>query len=110
MSNIDLSKEYRCFVTGEVIPLERVEYLLNEGVPEHMLTSLNGSEKIHKPRKLLFVDDEGTSIFCDRIDETRIYATERFSSAEEEKEEAEEEKIEEIPTYKKPSILTEDEE
>jgi hypothetical protein len=107
MSNFDPKKEYKCFVTGETIPHARVEYLLSEGVPEHMLTSLKGSEKIHKPRKMLVIDDEFNYIICDHIDETRIYAKERFNATEE-SQEAEEEV--EVISHKKPTIKPDEEE
>jgi hypothetical protein len=104
------TKEYRCFVTGEVIPQARVEYLISEGVPEHMMTSLAGAEKVHRPRKMLFIDDESNYIICDKIDETRIYAAERFSnsSREDEAEEDSEQEAEEETSYKKPKIIDDD--
>jgi hypothetical protein len=107
MSTYDPNKEYKCFVTGEIIPSARVEYLLSEGTPEHMLTSLKGSEKIHKPRKMIVVDDEFNHIICDHIDETRIYAKERFGSAVEAHEE---EEVDEVISNKKPAIIEDKEE
>jgi hypothetical protein len=90
MSAYDPQKTYRCWVTNEEIPAARVEYLLNEGIPEERLTSLKGSEMTHRPRKMLFVDDESNFFICDKIDETRVYATERFSEEKVEDEAAEE--------------------
>jgi hypothetical protein len=72
------SKKFFCCVTDEEINPERVEYLLSEGVPENRLTSLKGAEITHRPRKIIVVDDEGTHFFCDRIDNTRAWAQERF--------------------------------
>jgi len=99
MSSLTQPKEYRCYVTDEVIPKERVDYLLSEGVPEHMLTSLSGSNAVYKPRKMLVLDDESNYIICDKIDETRVYADERFGRMQEAEEEETEEEIE-VKTFK----------
>ena len=99
-------KEYRCYVTDEVIPAARVKYLLSEGVAEHMLTSLTGSTMVHKPRKILILDDESNFVICDRIDETRIYAAERFGKSAEVDDEETEEQIE-AKTFK---IITKEKE
>jgi len=104
MSPTPQPKEYRCYVTDEVIPLARVEYLLSEGVPEHMLTSLTGSNLTYKPRKMLVLDDESNFVICDRIDETRVYAAERFGASEIEEEE---EEIED-PEIKNFKVITKD--
>ena len=99
MSSKTQPKEYRCYVTDEIIPQARVEYLLSEGVPEHMLTSLTGSTLVHKPRKMLILDDEANYVICDKIDETRVYAAERFGAVADEDEEETEEEIE-VKTFK----------
>jgi hypothetical protein len=80
MPNTTSKKEYRCYITDEIIPQERAEYLLSEGIDEKRLTSLRGANIIHKPKKMLFVDDEANYVMCDKIDETRIYAAERFGT------------------------------
>lgn len=75
------SKKFFCCITGEIISPERVEYLLGEGTQEDMLTSLRGAELTYKPRKIIVVDDVGTQFFCDKIDNTRAWAHERFGDA-----------------------------
>lgn len=72
------SKKFYCCITEEEIAPERVEYLLGEGIKEYNLTSLNGSNAIYKPKKLIVVDDQGTEFICDKIDETRAWQSERF--------------------------------
>jgi hypothetical protein len=74
------SKKFFCYLTDEVIAPARVEYLLSEGVPEKMLTSLRGSELSYKPRKIIVVDEYGTSFVCDKIDNRRAWQEERFGS------------------------------
>jgi hypothetical protein len=107
---IDEKKEYRCWVTNEIIPLPRVKYLLAEGVPESRLTSLNGSNLTYRPRKMLFVDDESTYIMCDRIDETRVYAHERFGEKSQSSDDEESTATEtEEPSFLKNRQLEEDE-
>lgn len=88
------SKKFFCYLTDETIAPARVEYLLSEGVPEKMLTSLRGAELSYKPRKIIVVDEFGTSYICDKIDNRRAWQEERFGSedAEEEEEVAEAEK------------------
>ena len=75
------SKKFYCCITNEIISPDRVEYLLSEGVSEDMLTSLKGAELTYKPRKMIIVDDEGTHFFCDKIDNTRAWAHERFGDS-----------------------------
>ena len=88
------SKKFFCYLTDEAIAPARVEYLLSEGVPEKMLTSLHGAELSYKPRKIIVVDEFGTSYICDKIDNRRAWQEERFGSetAEEDEEVAEAEK------------------
>lgn len=88
------SKKFFCYLTDETIAPERVEYLLSEGVPEKMLTSLRGAELSYKPRKIIVVDEFGTSYICDKIDNRRAWQEERFGSedAEQDEEVAEVEK------------------
>ena len=78
------SKQFLCCVTGEPIHPERVEYLLGEGIPEYNLTSINGANATYRPKKIIVVDDEGTEFLCDKIDETRAWAAERFGAEEDE--------------------------
>ncbi len=94
MSAADLEKIYRCYVTDEIIPHARVEYLLSEGTPEHMLTSISGSNKVYKPRKMLVLDEHSSYMFCKSIDEERLYFDERFSDEEPEEKELSESEIE----------------
>jgi hypothetical protein len=72
------SKTFYCHITDEVIQPARVAYLLGEGVPERLLTSLKGAEITYKPRKIITVDDVGTQFICDKIDNARAWAHERF--------------------------------
>jgi hypothetical protein len=81
------SKKFYCCITQEIIPPSRVEYLLKEHVPEHKLTSINGSNHIHRPKKLIVVDDIGTEFICNRIDNTRVWEQERFGTNVDETEE-----------------------
>jgi hypothetical protein len=74
------SKKFFCYLTDELIAPERVEYLLSEGVPEKMLTSLKGAELSYKPRKIIVVDEYGTSFVCDKIDNRRAWQEERFGN------------------------------
>ena len=74
------SKKFYCCITQEIIPSSRVEYLLNENVPEHQFTSLNGSRHIYRPKKLIVVDDIGTEFICNHIDNTRAWEQERFGA------------------------------
>lgn len=74
------SKKFYCCITQEIIPPSRVEYLLKENVPEHKLTSINGSNHIHRPKKLIVVDDIGTEFICNHIDNTRVWEQERFGT------------------------------
>lgn len=77
------SKKFYCCITKEIIPPSRVEYLLKENVPEHQLTSLNGSKHLHRPKKkLIVVDDIGTEFLCNHIDNTRAWEQERFGASE----------------------------
>lgn len=78
------SKEFRCCVTGEKITVARVEYLLKEGVPENQLTSLTGAQLLHRPKKLIVIDDVGGEFLCDHIDNTRAWEAERFGQVAEE--------------------------
>lgn len=73
-------KVFNCCITGEVIPLERVEYLLSENIPENLMTSMRGAELTHRSRKIIVVDDEGSQFVCDKIDNTRVYEAERFGN------------------------------
>jgi hypothetical protein len=88
------SKHFFCYLTDETITPARVEYLLSEGVPEKMLTSLHGAELSYRPRKIIVVDEFGTSYVCDKIDNKRAWQEERFGSepAEEDEEVVEVEK------------------
>lgn len=81
------SKKFYCYLTDELIAPERVEYLLSEGVPEKMLTSLRGAELSYKPRKIIVVDEYGTSFICDKIDNQRAWQEERFGANSEEDDE-----------------------
>jgi hypothetical protein len=74
------SKKFYCCITQEIIPPGRVEYLLKENVPEHQLTSINGSNHIHRPKKIIVVDDIGTEFICNRIENTRAWEQERFGT------------------------------
>lgn len=76
------SREFYCCVTGEKISAARVEYLLKEGIPESQLTSLNGAQHLHRPKKLIVIDDVGSEFICDHIDNTRAWESERFGSSE----------------------------
>mgnify|MGYP006893249150 FL=1 len=89
------SKKFFCYLTDEAIAPARVEYLLSGGVPEKMLTSLRGAELSYKPRKIIVVDEFGTSYICDKIDNRRAWQEERFGSEapEEDEEVAETEKV-----------------
>lgn len=48
-------KEYICFISGKVIPQERAEFLLAQGIAEHELTSVECS--ITKKKQGLMIDD-----------------------------------------------------
>lgn len=76
------SKKFYCCITQEIIPSSRVEYLLKENVPENQLTSINGSKHLHRPKKLIVVDDIGTEFICNHIDNTRAWEQERFGVVE----------------------------
>jgi hypothetical protein len=82
------SKKFYCCVTEEIIPPSRVEYLLKENVPETQFTSINGAKHLHRPKKLIVVDDLGTEFICNHIDNTRAWEQERFGIVEVEENEA----------------------
>ena len=54
---------------------------------------------VHRPRKMLILDDESNYVICDKIDETRVYAAERFGDAPYDEEEETEEELE-VKTFK----------
>jgi len=78
-------KKYRCCVTGLPIHEERARYLLEAGIEEREMTSLEGAELTHRPKMMVYTDDCSGFIICDSIDDSRIYK-ERFDT-EGEKEE-----------------------
>jgi len=78
--HLSRAKSFLCCITGQNIPPERVEYLMSENVPECRMTSIEGAKATVKRRKIIVVDDIDTQFFCDAIDNSRIYAVERFGA------------------------------
>ena len=76
------SKTFFCCVTGEKIQPARVEYLLKEGVSEKFLTGLSGATLLHRPKKIIVIDDVGSEFICDHIDNTRAWESERFGTGD----------------------------
>lgn len=74
-----------CVVTGDEISQARIEYLLAEGIPEHLWTSLRGAEQIVRKKKGLFINNEATEfIVVNNVEDGGLLKNEESETGDEE--------------------------
>ena len=74
--------EYRCYISGKIIPPERVEALISMGIPEERWTCVEHS--IEKPKKGIFLGENGTSemLVVDKVYDDSVRSVFRSSKRE----------------------------
>jgi hypothetical protein len=74
---------YKCAVSGEAIPPERVEALQVLGVPESQWTKIEYSQV--KKLRAVYAGDDGSNdiVICDKVDGGSLFDNEIIAEVEE---------------------------
>jgi hypothetical protein len=77
------SMTYKCAVSGEAIPPERVEALQVLGVPESQWTKIEYSQV--KKLRAVYAGDDGSNdiVICDKVDGGSLFDNEIIAEVEE---------------------------